>query len=578
MFKIPAASNLDSYKIGHMEQYPEGTTLVYSNFTPRSDKHLKIPAQFKNGKIVWFGIQAVMKELHESWEETFFKLPFSEVSEKFLRRVKPFIGDNEFSIHRLKYLHDLGYLPILVKALPEGSRVNINVPVFTIVNTVPECFWLTNYLETVLSNESWVMSTSATIADGFKRVLTYWAEETGGNKDFIQWQGHDFSMRGMQGSMSAAKSGAAHLLSFTGTDTLPAVDFLEYYYRAGDTFVGGSVPASEHATMTFLGPIGEKETIRRLIQDIYPSGVVSVVSDSFDFWKTITVYATELKDIILNRKPDSLGLAKVVFRPDSGNPTDIICGVNVRSYSPALTFEQFKDYFTEDVCISVGNDTPHGERGASEVTGFARHEGKVYKGTVEIEWDRYDKQYYFMDSARLISMEEHELSPEEKGAVECLWDIFGGSTNEKGFRTLNQRVGLIYGDSISIETANAILKKLSDKKFASDNIVFGVGSYTYSYNTRDTLGFAIKATYGETHDGVVEIYKDPKTDNGLKKSARGLLKVARQGQDFVLYDRQSWSTENEGELRTVYVDGTYYIEDSLDTIRKRLADTLLENK
>ncbi len=498
-FKTKPITTTDSYKLAHARMYPEGTEYIYSNFTPRSNAHLNIPAQYKTNKIVFFGIQGVIKQMHEEWKEGFFDMPIEEVLADFKTRTAPFIGDYPVDISSIAALHKLGYLPIKIKALKEGSRVNIGVPVFTIINTKPEFYWLTNYLESYLSAESWKPTTTATIADIYRKIITRYTNKTGGNKDFIDFQGHDFSMRGMSGSVDSAKAGAGHLTSFKGTDTLSAVDYLEYFYEAKNTFVAASVPASEHSVMCINGETDEKETIRRLIQDLYPTGIVSVVSDSWDFWKVISVYARELKDTILDRQPDSMGFAKVVFRPDSGDPVEIICG--------------------------------------------SEH------------------------------LQSENPTPAELGAIDVLWNIFGGTINEQGYKTLNQRVGLIYGDSITPQRADDILRRLEAKGFASDNVVFGIGSYTYQFITRDTLGFAMKATYGVVGGKPVEIVKNPITDSGTKKSAKGLLRVEYQEGNFVLYDRQSSEQEALGELRVIYENGDFYNPISLVEIRAALTQS-----
>lgn len=540
MFKPNASTLKDSYKLGHSLMYPEGTKKVYSNFTPRSMNHFNnnVPDRFRDNKIVFFGIQAVVRELVELWDETFFKVPLEEATAYFKRRTKPFTGDYDFPIEKLEYLHKLGYLPLRIRALPEGSRVPVGVPVFTIENTDSECYWLTNDQETILSTESWLMSTSATIANKYREIIEYWADQTGGSKEFITWQGHDFSMRGMEGALASMKSGAGHLTSFHGSDVVPAVDFIEYYYRGAETFVAASVPASEHSVMTFNGPMGEKETIRRIIQDIYPVGVVSVVADSYDYWNTLTNIASELKDVIMNRKPDSLGLAKVVFRPDSGDPVKIICGYTHKEGTNAFEHPEYEAY------------------------------REIDEWYLKEDWESNEYgDVWVKAGAKPIS------ESEVKGSVETLWEIFGGTTNDKGFRTLDSHVGLIYGDSITMERANRILKRLAGKGFASDNIVFGLGSFTYQYNTRDTLGFAVKATFGVDKDGNhIEIFKDPKTDNGTKKSARGLLRVDKVDGNYVLRDRQTWDEHLGGELRTIFVDGKFENEVSFAEIRQRIAD------
>jgi len=493
MFKQTALTSIDSYKLGHADQYPEGTTKVYSNFTPRNNSYFNAPTEYKENTIVWFGLQAFIQELKELWDETFFKQPKEQVTKEFAGLVTPFCGPNGFDIKRLEVLHDLGYLPLQIKALPEGSKVQMNVPVLTITNTRSEEFWLPNFFETHLSTELWKASTSATISYTYRKIIDKYAELTGGSKEFVMWQGHDFSVRGMSGINDAAKSGAGHLLSFAGSDNIPALKLVNDCYYGKETFVAGSVPATEHSVMCAGGKDSEIDTFRQLIKT-YPSGVVSIVSDTWDYFNVITNTAKELKEEILARTPDSLGLAKVVFRPDSGDPVKIICG------------------------------DPEAEVGSS--------------------------QY--------------------KGSVECLAEIFGTTTNDKGFKTLNPRVGLIYGDSITMQRADEILKRLAAKGYASDNVVFGIGSYTFQYNTRDTFGFAMKATYVEINGEGQAIFKDPKTDSGLKKSAKGLLKVTKEGDTFVLHNDVSKDGEQEGLLRTVFLNGTLLNQETFADIRSRL--------
>jgi nicotinamide phosphoribosyltransferase len=158
------------------------------------------------------------------------------------------------------------------------------------------------------------------------------------------------------------------------------------------------------------------------------------------------------------------------------------------------------------------------------------------------------------------------------GAVETLWDIFGGTVTSEGYKVLNERVGLIYGDSITLDRAERILQRLKDKGFASCNIVFGIGSYTYQYNTRDTFGFAMKGTYGIVNGECREIFKDPITDGGTKKSAKGLLRVEKEDGKYVLYDQQTPLQELSGELQTVFRNGKLYNEHTLTEIRNRVSN------
>lgn len=547
--KIKPHLALDSYKLGHIVQYPQGTEYVYSNFTARSAGHAKV-SKFYDNKVVFFGLQGFIKEfLIEQWNEGFFKRPKDEVVSEYKRRTDTFLGSDSVSVDHIAALHDLGYLPVKIKALPEGSRVDIKVPFLTIVNTCPKFFWLTNYLETILSAELWQPTTSATTGYEFRRLLDHYVDLTGSSKEFADWQLHDFSMRGMTGYVPAAKSGAAHLVvAGHGTDTLPAIDYLEEYYGADVTkeLVGGSVPATEHSVMCMGGKDdGEKETIRRLIQDTYPTGVVSIVSDTWDFWKVITETSRELKDIILARQPNALGLAKVVLRPDSGDPVKILSGY---TYKDATDSDLYNYDFYDDL-----NDVE-----------ILKINGKYFEYEVKYVYWPNDSSFDYIELTNEVP--EHVV----KGAVECLWDIFGGDITDKGYKTLNQRVGLIYGDSITLERAEQILQSLTDKGFSAGNVVYGIGSYTYSMVTRDTYGMAMKATYGIVNGVGRELFKDPVTDNGTKKSAKGLLRVEYEGNKFVLYDQQTPEQEEQGLLKVLFENGIAYNEQTYAEIVNRV--------
>lgn len=495
---------IDFYKADHRRQYPKGTTKVYSNFTPRSNRLYK----GKMDKVVVFGLQMFIKDyLLKEWNEGFFQRDKTEVLEEYQTFMNCTLGQGAIPIDHIEELWELGYLPIEIKALPEGSLCPMKVPVLTITNTKDKFFWLVNYLETVISTELWKPMTNATIAFEYKKTLEEFAEMTGANKDFIIFQGHDFSSRGLSNREDGYKSGIAHLTSFAGTDTVLAIQGAKEFYNADYTkeLVGTSVPATEHSVMCMGTKDSEINTFRRLITELYPSGIVSIVSDTWDLWRVLTEYVVELKEEILNRKENGLGLAKVVFRPDSGNPVDIICGI------------------TRTADLNIPTHV-------------------------------------------------------EKGAIELLWDTFGGTINDKGYKTLNPRVGLIYGDSITLDRQREILEKLMKKGFTSDNIVFGIGSYTYQYSTRDTFGFAMKATYGEVEGIGRDIFKDPITDNGTKKSAKGLLFVKKDlpNGDYYLIDSVSKEREasENNQLELVFKDGKLLKETSLSEIRWLLEDKL----
>lgn len=494
----------DAYKLFHRSMYPKNTIRVVSNWTPRSSSHYK---GVNDEYVIVFGIQRMVKKMMKMFEEEFFSLDKDTVLLQYGRQIRNFTGDPSYGIEHIAYLHDLGYLPLCIKALPEGVKCPIGVPCMTIYNTDPKCFWLTNYLETWMSAELWGMMTSATIANEYREIFEEWCVKTGGPEEFVQWQGHDFSMRGMYGTEAATMSGLGHLTSFSGTDTIPAFIDAQWSYNAFPNnfeqglFTASSVPASEHSVQCahYTGE-GELEYLDHMLE-MFPTGIVSIVCDGFDFWHFITETLPKRKEQILARD------GKVVIRPDSGDPVQIICGQN-------------KEDWTRDI----------------------------------------------------------QDIPKQKGAIEVLWEIFGGHENEKGYRELDPHIGLIYGDSITLDRCRSICERLAENSFASTNVVLGIGSYTYQFNTRDTFGWAIKATYVEFQDcptcEVVgkPIFKDPKTKGNVnKKSAKGLVRVIFDEEgNYILEDEQDWHGESQGALREVFRDGVLYVDDTLDYIRSRV--------
>lgn len=535
--KINPLTCIDFYKADHRRQYPSGTELVVSNFTPRSGKYSNTGDK---EHIVFFGLQYFLKEfLTETWESGFFDLPHDSVVEEYKKRMDRALGVGSIPVDHISALWNLGYLPIEIKALPEGSVVKVGTPVLTIHNTQPEFFWLVNYLETVMSAYLWLPCTSATFARGFRKLIDEYCLKTGAPVWFSDFQCHDFSFRGMSSLQSAVVSGAAHLLYFKGTDTVPAIDMLEEYYwdsryDTGVDIIGASVPATEHSVMCMGGNEEGEEltTFRRLICDLYPKGIVSIVSDTWDFWKVISEYCVALRDIIVERE------GKVVLRPDSGDPERILCG-------SAWEFDV--------------------EPSTADMAWLEENEYKGYR----VDGRFYEVEFHF-DSYRQLAWIAREVpgTAEMRGAVEELWEIFGGKVNEKGYRELDSHIGLIYGDSISYLRASEILARLESKGFCSNSVVFGVGSYTYQFATRDTWGWAVKATYGKVNGIGREIYKCPKTDDGIKKSAKGLLFVDKEG---TISQGVSWDRfiSEDNQLATVFRDGVLFREEKLGDIRER---------
>ena len=477
----------DFYKTSHYNQYPKDTEFLYSTLVPRSNKYL--PAV---DRIVSINITGFLKKYFVNYfNKFFFERPEDEVVKEYSDFIKRTLGIDDTGDH-IRKLHKLAYLPIRVKAIPEGMSTPISVPILTIENTHKEFAWLTNYLETLLSCSLWNSVTSASIARQYRMIGEKYASKTCDNNGHVSFQFHDFSMRGMSSLESSQISGLGHLIYFDGTDNIPAITYADKYYsgKIAKDWNPTSIPATEHSVM--CANIAkqqaegkgrdETETYRKLITEIYPSGFVSIVSDTYDFWHNVSVVIPSLKDEIMARN------GRVVIRPDSGDPVQIICGIPDSSCS----------------------------------------------------------------------------TTEEKGLIQALWETFGGTINEKGYKVLDPHIGAIYGDSITLERAEQIFAGLEAKGFASSNIVLGIGSYTYQYHTRDSLGFAVKAT-SVTQNGVeYPIQKDPKTDPG-KKSFCGRVKVVNDK----CIDNMSFNGDySDDELEVVFENGIVSHVD-IGTVRKR---------
>jgi nicotinamide phosphoribosyltransferase len=495
--------NTDAYKLSHWCQAPEGTSGYYNNMCGRKSRVSGID------KIVFFGLQAFLKDLNDEFNNKFFNLDEDIVVENYNSFHAEFFGQpSEFNNEQVRKLHKLGYLPILVKALPEGSVVNHNVPFLTVRSTDDELFWFTQWLETWMSQSLWKPCTSATTAYYYRKILEKYNKFTSDIDWIMDFQMHDFSSRGMSGLEDAMSSGAGHLLSFKGTDTIPAIEWIKNYYPGENGLIGTSVPATEHAISSAYLPeistakylLGESDTkaadrayIKRILE-LYPAGIISVVADTYDFWTLVTEILPEFKAQIMSRD------GKLVIRPDSSpkTPVEMIIG---------------------DSEMPVG-------------------------------------------------------TPEHKGLVQCLYEIFGGDKNSKGYIDLNPHISCIYGDSITREYAEAILAGLEAKGFSSNNIVFGVGSFSYQYCTRDSHSFAIKCTAVASGSGDEKhwraTFKDPKTDNSGKKSARGFLRVDMVDGEYVLTQDVTEDQEG-GAMIPVYENGKILRTQSFAEVRAELA-------
>lgn len=294
--------NTDSYKFSQWKQYPPGTTHVYSYIESRGGEW---------DKTVFFGLQAFIKEYLCN---PITQADIDEAEEVVNKHIGPGVFNREGWEHILR--EHAGFLPVLIKAAPEGCIIPTHNVLVTIVNTDPKCFWLTSYLETALLRAVWYPTTVATNSYESKKIILKYLEKTG-DASSIQFKLHDFGARGVSSLESAAIGGLAHLVNFMGTDTVSALLAATDYYDAD--MAGFSIPAMEHSTVTSWGRENEVDSYRNMVKTYGREGsIIACVSDSYDIYNACELWGTTLKQDVIDSG------ATVVIRPDSGDPATVV--------------------------------------------------------------------------------------------------------------------------------------------------------------------------------------------------------------------------------------------------------------
>lgn len=292
--------NTDSYKVSMFKQYPVGTTGVYSYIESRGGRY---------DRTVFFGLQAFIKEY---LLEPITQRDIDTAATILETHGEPF---NRAGWEYILNKHN-GYLPVVIRAVPEGTVVPTKNVLATIENTDPECYWLTTYLETALLRAVWYPTTVATQSKYIKNIIKEYLEKTG-DPSLIDFKLHDFGARGVSSMESAGIGGAAHLVNFMGTDTITGVLYAREYYNAG--IAGFSIPAAEHSTITSWGRDNEVSAYENMVKQFgKPGAIVAVVSDSYDIYNA----ASKLWGETLRQSVIDSG-ATVVIRPDSGDPVEV---------------------------------------------------------------------------------------------------------------------------------------------------------------------------------------------------------------------------------------------------------------
>lgn len=317
MYRINPLLESDFYKQVHWNQYPKGITKVVSYFVPRMSR-------LKNDKhLIMFGLQSFIKEyLIEDFNEFFFSRPKEDVVREYKHLLDNTLGEGLYGIERVAELHDLGYLPIEIKALAEGTLVPIGVPMFEISNTHPDFAWLTNALESVISCEMWHAMISANVGYKYRKIVDHFYDMSCDDNIPRRKALGDFSMRGQESKRSAYKSSAGWLLSFVNTATVPAVDYMEKYYNCDceKEEVGFGSVSTEHSVMcsNFAVDGDEITMIKRLLTETYPNTSFSMVSDSYDYWNLVDNILPMCKKEILEHN------GCLLVRGDSGDPVEVV--------------------------------------------------------------------------------------------------------------------------------------------------------------------------------------------------------------------------------------------------------------
>ena len=458
----------DAYKYSHHKLYYPGTTKVYSYLESRGGKF---------DSTVFYGLQYFIKEYLEGKAFTQEDL---DQAEPFLKQV--FGRDDVFDKSKFQYILDKydGKLPVKIKAVPEGTAVPTRNVLMTIENTDPECFWLTNFLETLLM-QIWYPTTVATLSREVKKVITEYFEETAteGAEAGIEFVLNDFGFRGVSSVESAGLGASAHLINFQGSDTLAGSVLAQQYYNTREVY-GKSVPATEHSICTLLGKDGELDVFKHVL-NTFPTGIVACVSDSYNIFKACEEYWGEnLKAEVLDRE------GVLVIRPDSGDPVMTLLNV-----------------------------------------------------------------------------------------FNILFDKFGYTVNEKGYKVLPPQVRVIQGDGVNYDAIKDMYKALKDNGISAENLVLGMGGALLQKVDRDTQKFALKCSYAEVSgEGVIvqksptEMDADGNITGSFKKSKGGRLKLVKVDEAFKTV-QQSEYPELKDEMVTIFENGELLQESTFEEVRDR---------
>ena len=589
----------DFYKLTHLLQYRPELRELISYLTPRGSRLKGID------KVVFFGLSSyVHSYIVENFRENFFRRNFEyceceirEVLELGLGYTDEMIDK---TIEHFKALHNLGYLPVEINAVHEGTLVPMGVPCLEIKSTNPEFFWVGQALEASLSAAIWHPMVSATIAREYRKIAREAFAKTVENGVDERTAMCDFSMRGQESNESAVNASVAWLTSMWNSSTVAARKHIQNVYGKCDGNVRG-LTSTEHSVMTSHACLdgGDEIPTFKYLFELYKNVSFAAVSDSYDFWNVLT-------NILPNnfmQEIDERGKRGVFIgvRHDSAEPVDALCGTVPILHANAV--KRIPKEMLEDGTKIESLALTFTEEEANKLWEQGFREGNLV--AVMCDGEEYLVRIRAVEYLRSIDVTVDKDCPtmwasgvlqnrsrtwEEKGMVETMYEIFGGAVNSKGYKVLNPGIKAVYGDSITITRAKRIYKRLAIKGFAANNVSLGVGSFSFqalenedcslSPFTRDTFSIACKTThskYVDEYGTVCErwVYKSPKNFS-QKKSQRGLCRIFFDENGELTYKDELYEKDLIGKnsaLITYFKDGKEY-KQNFEEVRRTIDENL----
>lgn len=599
----------DFYKLTHILQYRPELRELTSYLTPRGSRLKGVD------KVVFFGLSAyVHSYVVENFNDNFFNRPWEDVCEEIYDVLTNGLGYpfsmKDRTCKAIQRLHELGYLPVEINAVAEGTLVPMGVPCVEIKSTNPQFFWVGQALEASLSAAIWHPMVSATIAREYRKIArgAFFATVENGIDERTAMC--DFSMRGQESNESAVNASVAWLTSMWNSSTVAARKHIQNVYGKCDGNVRG-LTSTEHSVMTSHACLdgGDEIPTFKYLFDLYKDVSFAAVCDSYDFWNVLT-------NILPNnfmKEIDERGKRGVFIgvRHDSAEPVEAICGtVPVINENCNVKINELPDTLIEGetmYCINIPVDDAERLNKTMSKAGIFDYNGQVYQ-IMHFYGERPLFQFSARDAnGRILKMwaTDEKNNPigwaivrnlnrsrtwEEKGMVETMYEIFGGTVNSKGYKVLNPGIKAVYGDSITITRAKKIYARLAAKGFAANNVSLGVGSFSFqalenedgtlSPFTRDTFSVCVKCTHSKYCDdyGTVcerHVFKDPKDFSG-KKSQKGLCRIFFNEDGELTYEDELYEADLVGKnsaLVTYFKDGQEF-KQNFEAIRETIDENL----